>query len=88
MVDSMSAARNVLAEAQSKLEQGQGQLIAAADGPINDAKELVRMIFAAGYELPGLNEALGMLEEAQNDGHALASRLQAVRAKIEEVKGS
>lgn len=87
MTDSMSAARNVLAEAQGKLEQGQGQLIAAADGPINDAKELTRMVFAGGYELPGLHQTLGMIEEAQNDAHALAGKLRAIHAKIKEVKG-
>ena len=87
MVDSMAAAGNVLGEAIQKCGAAQQALMAAADGPMNDAKEVVRMVFNAGFELPGLNEALGMLEECQNEAHALVGKLSAAAAKIDEAQG-
>lgn len=84
----MSAAANILTDANQKLGAAQEGILAAVDGEMSAAKELVRMIFAAGFELPGLHESLGMIEECENDAHAVISKLEAARAKIDEVKGS
>lgn len=85
---SMDAARQMLTGADDTLTRAQAKIMAAADSEINEAKELVRSVFAAGYELPGLNEVIGMIEVCGNEAHALIGKLQACRTKIDEVKGS
>lgn len=87
MTDNLAGAMAVLGEAMKGIEEAQQRLVGVADGPINGAKETIRLVFAAGFELPELNQAIIMLEECQNDAHGLVPKLAAVSAKIEEVRG-
>lgn len=85
-MNSISGAGAVLGQAQEALRTAAGALRATADKDVNSGKELARAVFSAGFQIAGLNSIIGRIEEAGNEVHALAGKLEAIAKAIDDVK--
>lgn len=87
MGQNLSGARSVLNQAVTAIAQAQGQINAVADGDVEKAKELVRMVFAAGFKIDGLSQTIGQLETLQNELHQLRAKAAGIAEKIKGIAG-